>query len=264
MYFCPSLFTDVISDGAPSLAVVISRRGFDLFLIKYFRDLRFKCQPLNSELFYSFIKDGISFCRSVQEKCRFLARHGLSDAPNNSTGPVTSREFEDFLLDLSGDCDPVDDPVSYVKYWVQSQPDSFHFSHISAERMCAEVRSITRKRCAGYDGVSVTQVFHSLSVSAQLLTDLYNRVVAESKFPDCWKLTPIRPIPKTPMLRGPSDLRPIALQPIFEEIAFKELTKYMEDNSKWDDQQFGFRAVKVLFWIWWRVFERHSIVGSLL
>lgn len=96
----------------------ISSRGFDLTLTKSFRDLRGQCQRLNSDLSCSFLSDGISSSESVLEKWRFLARHGLSDASNNGTGVVTSKEFADFLLNLPGDCDPVDDPVSFVKYWI--------------------------------------------------------------------------------------------------------------------------------------------------
>lgn len=89
-----------------------------------------------------------------------------------------------------------DDPVAFVQNWAQTQPPSFYFSHISADQVCAEVRSMLRKHCADYDGMSVVQVYDALPVISQLLTDLYNRVIADRKLPECWKLTLMRPTPK--------------------------------------------------------------------
>lgn len=135
-----------------ALYKTIGRRRFDVKLV---RQLRYQSQRLHAELFSSFVRAGILSCRSVQKKWQFLNQYGLSRAPASNEVSLPSREFAGFLLDLPGERDPVDDPVALVKNWVQLQPETFHFAHISSERFIAEVKSMLGKRCPGDDGISI-------------------------------------------------------------------------------------------------------------
>lgn len=93
-----------------------------------------------------------------------------------------------------------------------------------------------QKRCASYDGVSVVQVYDARPVISQLRADLYNRVIADGKFLECWKLTRIHLIPKVVNSHSLSEFQPIALQPVFAKIfgkiAFRELARYFETKGK--------------------------------
>lgn len=188
----------------------ISRRDFNLDLINPFYALRFESQRLHSGLLSSFVRDGVLRCWSVQEEWCFLSRYGLSSSSQPVLSTVPWVELARFLLQLPSEDDPIHDLVPFVRYWVQSQPECIHFSHITAEQVCREATSMLGKRCAGYDGVSITQLFDALPVLSHFLADIFNKSIADGKFPDCWKFTVIRPVPNVADPWLLSHLRPIA------------------------------------------------------
>lgn len=100
-----------------------------------------------------------------------MSRYRLISFPQSVSNAVPTAEFAKYLLQLPHDDNPIQHPVLYVRYWVPSQAECFHFSYITADRVCKEVRSMLGKMCAGYDGVSIIQVFDVLPKLFQFLAD---------------------------------------------------------------------------------------------
>lgn len=85
--------------------------------------------------------------------------------------------------------------IQFFLFVIGTSHSHSHFSHITDDRVCSEGKSILVKRYAGYDDIKIVQVFDALSVLAQFPADLLNQIVADGKFPECRKLTIIRPVP---------------------------------------------------------------------
>ena len=88
-------------------------------------------------------------------------------------------------------------------------------------------------------------------VLSPVLAKLYNKCLAESCFPPCWKPSPVVPVFKNDGERSEtSKYRPISLlsiiSKIFESFINDSLTKYVDITGLFPDLQYGFRATKLL------------------
>ena len=80
---------------------------------------------------------------------------------------------------------------------------------------------------------------------APLLTDLTNRSIADGIYPNCLKTAKVVPIHNSGDKSVCSNYRPISLLPtegkIFEKILKSRIVDFLDQNSVFTDQQFGFR-----------------------
>ena len=81
---------------------------------------------------------------------------------------------------------------------------------------------------------------------SSILSKLFNKCLAESSFPDCWKCANIVPAFKNCGDRSdPTKYRPISLLPIisklFESLINRKITDHLESLGLLTDQQYGFR-----------------------
>ena len=80
---------------------------------------------------------------------------------------------------------------------------------------------------------------------APLLTDLINRSTEDGIYPNCLKTAKVVPIHKSGDKSVCSNYRPISLLPnvgkIFEKILKSRIVDFLDQNSVFTDQQFGFR-----------------------
>lgn len=221
------------------------RRKFDYDVLVKFREVRRRSQRLYSVLFSSFIQESLGKCTSVAERWRILDRYGLISVGGDQGSVLDEDEFAKFLLDLPGTSDPVTDLISFVDFWTQSLPVSFHFANFTADMISSEVQRMMKKKSPGYDGIVITHLYDGLPLLAPLLAELFNRIVSTGCFPYIWKKSIIRPIPKKANPSTVADFRPIALQPIiaklFEGIAFHQLSRFLESSGIFSEFQFGFR-----------------------
>ena len=82
-----------------------------------------------------------------------------------------------------------------------------------------------------------------------VLAKLYNKCLAESCFPSCWKSSSVLPVFKNNGDRSyPGKYRPISLFPIiskiFESFIHDSLTKHFDIAGLFSDFQYGFRAFR--------------------
>ena len=92
-----------------------------------------------------------------------------------------------FLLDLPGAADPIPDLKALVGSRIQIQPESFHFTNFTAQKVVAEISRMMSKKSPSYDGIIITQLHDGIPVLAPLLAELFNKIVATGQFPDIWK-----------------------------------------------------------------------------
>ncbi|CAK1581438.1 unnamed protein product [Parnassius mnemosyne] len=85
----------------------------------------------------------------------------------------------------------------------------------------------------------------SLPVTLPIITEIINESIHTKIFPDPWKLTKIKPIPKNPNVQEINNFRPISISPtlskILERVVCSQLKRYLEDNHILPETQSGFR-----------------------
>ena len=96
------------------------------------------------------------------------------------------------------------------------------------------------------DGVSVRMLKETACSVAPSLTKLFNIMLANKCFPNCWKCANVIPIPKTTSLKSsPSGYRPISLLPVISKVLEKHIYSIISDHlseqrpigdNQWDFQ----------------------------
>lgn len=95
------------------------------------------------------------------------------------TQGVDPGNYADFLLDLTGGPDPVQDlygliPDPYGDFAL----DAFFFKNLTLKNVLLETVRCCGSRCAVSDGIYIKQVFDELEEILPRLVDLFNRIVA--------------------------------------------------------------------------------------
>ena len=83
------------------------------------------------------------------------------------------------------------------------------------------------------------------NVLIEQLTYMFNQSITLGKFPDCWKLSTVTPIPKCGDLSSVGNWRPISIIPLvcklMEKLCNDLLNNYFETVNILSDNQYGFR-----------------------
>lgn len=86
----------------------------------------------------------------------------------------------------------------------------------------------------------------ALPVIFPVLLHVYNFSLQTGQFPEMWKMSSVRPIPKTNNPKSPSDFRPIsiicALSKPLEQTVCKQITSFLSTNNLLEPLQSGFRS----------------------
>lgn len=159
---------------------------------------------------------------------------------------IDVEEYADFLIDLPGGPDPVADlSVLFEGTSREFSEVAFHFRNFKVADIIVEVLRLRGSCSTGWDEIIMSQIFDGLEVLAPILTDLFNDVLATNRYPDAWKRSIIRPIPKRANPTLPAHCRPVTLQPniskIFEVVLLKHIADFLEESNYFHSRQFGFR-----------------------
>jgi hypothetical protein len=107
------------------------------------------------------------------------------------------------------------------------------------------LRQIPTSKAVGTDGISVRMLKGTIPYIKDVLTDMFNRILIEAKFPACWKLASITPIHKGGCTDDPSNFRPISILPILSKIFEKHVNDCLQNHLNFNDllhkTQSGFR-----------------------
>ena len=97
----------------------------------------------------------------------------------------------------------------------------------------------TRKAC-GPDGITGKVLKVCADNLYFPLAKLFNKAIQFGTFPDTWKLTTIKPVPKKPGATEAKDHRPIALTSTISKVFEKQIVQVLSKAIK-DDYQFAYR-----------------------
>lgn len=97
-----------------------------------------------------------------------------------------------------------------------------------------------KSHAVGMDNVNPIFLKALLPKLLPYITHIFNTILTKSSYPSTWKQSKIIPLPKTN-----NEFRPIAILPflskVFENIMFKQMSCYLNDNDLLSDRQSGFR-----------------------
>lgn len=120
----------------------------------------------------------------------------------------------------------------------------FSFKPVSEFTVLKIIKSISTN-AQGIDGISLDMILLTLPHTLGLITAIVNESIESGTFPDAWKTSIVRPIPKTNNPAGYKDLRPISILPFLSKIVEKavcmQVTNFLEQNNILPKKQSGFR-----------------------
>lgn len=147
-----------------------------------------------------------------------------------------------FLNVPGSECVPISD-LTYFEY------HRFNTSEFQLQTVGEDVvANVIKQLCSnaeGIDQISLQMITLTLPNTLSFITKLVNLSIKSSTFPDLWKVSLIRPIPKKNCVASVKDLRPISILPclskILEKIVCYQMIKYLEGEEILPQAQSGFR-----------------------
>ena len=113
----------------------------------------------------------------------------------------------------------------------KSKNPAFSFSEVTVGQVIKMVRTVKSNAC-GVDGISAFFLKLGIEHSVYAFTDIINASLKFNKFPERWKQSLVKPLPKLSNPTVASDYRPISLLPAFSKIIEKLVAKQMVDYLK--------------------------------
>ena len=176
-----------------------------------------------------------------------LKGYGISAKPKPS--PFTFFQSEDIcqhFASISSTHPEVDFTFSNILQLNNDFPyPEFELTEFTCDEIKQAISNIKSTAC-GIVGISDQHLGLMDDFGVQSVTDIFNNCINQKIFPTIWKKTLILPLTKTNSPAELSDLRPIALicalGKVFEKLIFKQLNKYINDNSLISSNQFGYRS----------------------
>ena len=106
------------------------------------------------------------------------------------------------------------------------------FKPLTSEFVSNQIKGMNSKKATGHDNISVKMMKIASPVIAKPFTDLFNRCIEESVFPDNMKVAQVVPVHKKNSVLDKSNYRPVSLLPIaskvFERAIYEQLMDHFE------------------------------------
>lgn len=106
-----------------------------------------------------------------------------------------------------------------------------------------EALNKVKSSSVGVDGIPIKFIKLVFPYISQVVLHLVNTILTSSKFPMAWKSARVVPIPKTRVVHGPDDLRPISILPALSKVVEHILRDQILNSAsvKICNSQYGFR-----------------------
>lgn len=88
---------------------------------------------------------------------------------------------------------------------------------------------IPGRKSTGPDRITVRMLKLVWPYIVDIVTDMFNRVLSEGKFPSIWKLARVSPIHKSGDINNPSNYRPISVLPVLSKIFEKHINHHLQE-----------------------------------
>lgn len=122
---------------------------------------------------------------------------------------------------------------------------TFTFNLASCEDIFKIVNNL-KSNAMGHDGISAKMLKLCCPTICKYITHIVNSCLERGYYPETWKLSLIRPLPKTNDVKTTADLRPISILPVLskvlEKFILKQVYEYICTEKIIPDNQSGFRA----------------------
>lgn len=122
---------------------------------------------------------------------------------------------------------------------------AFMFREFTVEEVFKTINDLSNSSCLDFYGLNSAILKLCSSHICEVLTFLFNQCVAQSIFPDIFKLSKVIPVHKKGPKHQCSNYRPISIIPIvskvLERLVHKQIVSFLEDNKLFSERQFGFR-----------------------
>ena len=123
--------------------------------------------------------------------------------------------------------------------------EQFTLKAVSRVDILNTIKSLKSDCSTGPDHIPVQFIKLAADQLADPLTVIINNCIANSQFPQIWKLARISPIPKNDSPSSEEELRPISILPalskIFEKVVAKQIVEFIETNNLLPESMGGFR-----------------------
>ena len=159
-----------------------------------------------------------------------------------------NKYFFDKIENLKANIDPeyIEDPLAKTKEKVKNKNLRFSLKRVTLKEVGKIMKSMSKKKSKGNDGVSQECLLLGQEVLAAPITLIINNSISTGVFPETWKEAIVVPILKKGDPTDPKNYRPVsclaAASKVLEKAVCTQLTKFVEVHGLLPNSQHGFRA----------------------
>lgn len=188
------------------------------------------------------LKRGREFWQAAG-KLRMTSKDANQELPPQFNNPAEINKH--FLSNTQTEVTTSEETVNfYLSNKKENVAENFHFTLIDPETVEKLLNQINTN-AIGEDGISRRDLQICLPYIIGPLTNIINTCLLEGVFPDIWKKSVVKPIPKTAKPLTVNDLRPISILPtmskVIEKFIFHQISSFSENFKIIPSCQSGFR-----------------------
>ena len=215
---------------------------------KYFRELRNRTKQAirNAKIKYYHKVLNNSSSKTVWKGIRSLGIKTKSTKENITDLPVNVNELNDHYASVSSidDAEAVEAEINMYAKKPCPDYDKFYFAYVCPLEIKNAISSI-KSNAVGVDGISVTFLKLILDKVIIIIEHIFNFCLQSGLFPEVWKMSNIKPVPKCKNPTQCKDYRPVSilcvLAKALEKVVHKQITEYMQRFSIGNPLQSGFK-----------------------
>jgi len=154
-------------------------------------------------------------------------------------------EINKYFAEMGSDIDTNNDLMRFFQNNRQNEfIDQFKFVAVTEEEVKAEMNKI-KSKAVGKDEISIDMIKTVSPFAIESITYLINESLKERKFPQAWKESIVRPLPKTTGPNCVENMRPISIVPtiskILEKLVINQMNDFINAHTLLPKLQSGFR-----------------------
>lgn len=173
-----------------------------------------------------------------------MTKKSSNNTPNLS---VNSTVLNNYFVEAGPNAvKNINSAINFDYYLKNKVPDSIFLNPVTEAEVLLCAASLPSKHSAGFDGLSVFLLQRIINSVAMPLTLIINKSLQHGIVPDLCKIARIVPIFKSGDATDYTNYRPISVLPaiskIFEKLALKRLSSFLDKHNILHNSQHGFRA----------------------
>ena len=226
---------------------------------KLFRDSRNHCKRVIAEARSSYaeatrrsVASQRTGSRDFWRICNSVLNRGKSTIPPLFNGPevlTTSTDKANLFARNFSSNSTLDDGFQQLPDFPSRTEQRLTSRKITARMVSHAIYDLDTCKATGPDRIPSIVLKMCSPELSPVLAKLYNKCLAESCFPSCWKSSAVVPVFKNDGERSdPGKYRPISLLPIvskiFESFINDSLIKHLDSTGLFSDLQYGFRTLR--------------------